>query len=392
MIAAVGSIDHYVEALRTSSDRSRYALYVLIVATILIFIATHNIQRDSWPLRRLDAWYRYARRDTKTDPQPREIANGDPMRLEDVRSEYIKQYAARAVLTTTPLPGVSIDVNDVGLVGGLTLLSLSIVLLACVAREHENLYLSLFKVRALADAEGEDSQAGDSSANLLYHALAMTQVLNAPPTLARWDRWRCAAALRGIFVAPAIVYWWVVNDDWAHQQITRAYGVTAPERILGEGVVALVIFCVCLVTWFNSSAMGERWESAFFRVNPSRRASQQMSVLMWLRLTPRAKSATDRQRRRLSSALIDTLRISAPDITGSIEAAPVVLRLRRDRVTRRHVQAAIRRIEASRPPTLVSGVALRFVITSNIVARHRWVVLGRWVGEADTVIAQVRPN
>src|SRR5207244_3239164 len=161
-------------------------LYVTIIATVLTFVANHNIREDNWPLRRLSTWFTYARETGRNYNPPRYVAGGDAERLKAVRAEYAKQFAARAVLTAGPIPGVSIDINDLGLLSGIALCLLMTIVLVCVAREHENVFLSLYKVRMICSEEQEACSIGDSRANLLYHALAMTQVHNSPPTLARW--------------------------------------------------------------------------------------------------------------------------------------------------------------------------------------------------------------
>src|SRR3954454_15911188 len=121
MTAGSQGIEEYGKVLRSSSDRSRYAIYVVTIVTILICIANYNIQDNSWSRRRIATWHAYARTAQGLPRPPAEIAGGDPLLLQALRAEYVKQFISHDVLTTSPIPGVSIDINDLGVVGGIAL-------------------------------------------------------------------------------------------------------------------------------------------------------------------------------------------------------------------------------------------------------------------------------
>ncbi len=108
------------------------------------------------------------------------------------------------MLTSSPIPGVSIDVNDLGVVGGVALVLLTSILVFCVMREHENLYLALYKVRRLCDVPDQDHTHGESAANLLYHRLVMGQVLSSPPTLAQWKHRGILHHVSWVFFLPLV--------------------------------------------------------------------------------------------------------------------------------------------------------------------------------------------
>ena len=130
--------EEYVTAFERSSNRARYALYIVVVTTVLVGIANYNVQDWSWPRKRLSAWYKYA---TPTSPQS-EVApffGGNIEQLKEARQEYLRQFVDRSVFTESPIPGVSMDINDVGLYGGLALTLLMLVQAICIMREHENL-------------------------------------------------------------------------------------------------------------------------------------------------------------------------------------------------------------------------------------------------------------
>ena len=388
---ATDEVSQYVAALRSSSDRARYVLYIIVTFVVLMFITTHNVGKDSWPRRRLDAYYQYARDDQKTMPPPKKIANGDAERLKALRAEYVKQFATRAVFAATPVPGISIDVNDLGLIGGITLLLLMIVLLACMEREHENLYLALFKVRRLCENNKNHSN-GASEANLLYHALAMTQVLNTPPTLARWQRAKILNAFRILFVGPAAVYGWVVWSEWETRPVSRAYGVDVTRTVQIEAVVALTIFVLGIIAALHSRAMALRWTRAFFRVNPARAYAPEMTYREWLKLTFRGTDDRHTRQQQLKSALV-TMLVCLPaeqiaETDEETDEETVYLECDAEHISHADLNAMVLKIEdqgrtlAEKTCKTRSLGALRavrrFAISKTVLQGARWSVSGKW--------------
>jgi hypothetical protein len=310
----------YVEAFKTSSDRSRYAIYVIVVATVLIFIANWNVQDWSWPSVRLRAWYQPERpakdkpavnavtpqglNPIQRSPAPTEFFNGDAEQLRIARDEYLRQFTSRTLLTPSPIPGVSIDVNDLGLIGGISLALLLLLLCFSLNRQHENLYLALFKVRRIS--EGEDHSRGDSRSNLLYHALAMTQVLSFPPTLALWRRRTFQDLFGIIYFLPTLVYVWLVYTNVVTFPVGNKYhGVNILLLTAIQIGLAVSLLSLSLWAWAEVRAMSKRWESAFFRINPGRRVAPQMTTAEWLKLP--WHHAGDRLRQKMTSQLVDCL-------------------------------------------------------------------------------------
>ena len=272
-----GEVHEYLTAFQRSSDRARYALYVVTIATVLIGIANYNVQPWAWPRHRLSSWY--AVPTTSVDPFFK-----DQKQLEIVREEYAKQFASRAVLTSSPIPGVSIDVNDVGLIGGIALVLLMLVQRLCVVREHENLFLALYKVRRLC-ADQAAGPRGDNDANLLYHALAMSQVISSPPTLARWQRRGILSHLNLVFFFPTAVYGWVLYGSYKTIERAKLYGVDVTPLLIVQTLTMMLMIALARSSWVHSRAMSERWEAAFFRVNPQLRHVNQPTRRAWLRMT-----------------------------------------------------------------------------------------------------------
>jgi hypothetical protein len=409
MTNTASDTDQYVNALRSSSDRARYALYAVIVATVLIFVVNHNVQKDSWPRRRLDTWYSYARADGSAGRRklPEEIANGDPERLKALREEYVKQFAARSIFNASPLPGVSIDVNDLGWMGGLTLSILMLFLVLSISKEHENLHLALYKVRLLAAHSDPSGTRADSRANLLYHALAMTQVLNSPPSLARWHRQSAFNVPRLIFIIPFFVYAVIVKNEAETSYVSYIYNVKdATVVIILEILLTACIFFLGLLAWLHSSAMSARWTRAFYRVNPSHEAVARPRLSEWLQIT--AWSRTRAVKEPVITKLVDELEVIT--ITEEINIDPVTISCgRRGLITQsdlRSMRCQLKR-RGRHDATIKckeNGLGelprlLRFSTVSSVLEGQLWTVTGTWSfcyvretpGSAPTVATPPNP-
>ncbi len=388
-------LDQYVDAFRLSSTRSRVALYVVIVATALIGLTQYNLQPDNWPLMRIETWFRYP---VAGGTIPQEIFGGDAKLLQLAREEYLRQFIARNVFTSSPLPGVSIDVNDVGIFGGAALILLMLVLLVCLMREHENLYLALYKVRQLARLRGHEH--GTSEANLLYHALVMSQVLASPPTLARWHNRGFLRHFGPIYLAPSAVYVWVVLKNEATIERAKVY-VTADtvDRFMRvQWAIAAVLAVLTVLAMLNSRAMSKRWESAFRSINPVRRRLPQMSLFEWLRIQmPRLPllqrlTVTPLCHARTVTEIVDTFRAPQPEKV-SVAIHEAWLLVKRDRITSSQMQAMTRKIcrrgrnaakrwikanDRTGHPKL-----LAFTATSNCIDGPFWKITGTWEFEIE---------
>jgi|GEM_PF-6057332 len=400
---ATDDIREYVDAFRVSSDRARYALYAVIITTVLMAIANYNLQLWSWPIHRIEEWYRYARDDQrckaapvtkdKSDPcfVPSELLGGDPMKLLVAREEYVKQIASRSVFNASPIPGVSIDYNDLGIIGGIALVLLMIVLVICITRESENLYLALYKVRRLCSIPDKGHAQGDSKANLLYHALAMSQSLSSPPTLARWKNRGILHHFGIVFFLPVLVYLWIFYCNWKTKAVGESYKMNMDHFLGSQVILAIVLLVLSTTAWALSRAMGKRWERAFFRVNPSRQRVQQMSFWEWLRLIPGKKDSRGMQ--RVVTELVDTLTVEEADAKGSVSvqarraiSGPLILRADMEGMAQQLIEMG--RAEAKVWCEMNHGVfrrLLRFTAgidsnnpKANVLRGREWTVQGSW--------------
>jgi hypothetical protein len=305
-------LGQYIDSFKSSSDRARGVFYVVLTVSILIFTASWNLNSASWSQLRLRKWARHELR-LSEDPLPASRTATEQAIEEKIRRLYLDHYPEtfvdEMVLVDLPLLGVSVDVNDFGLLGGITLMLLMTLLVLSIMRMDENLYLSIFKIRRLH--EEERRQDGESRANLLYHALAMGQVLFHPPTLARWRVRRshglAPKVLRFVLFVPFLVHAWTVYGNARTLYIAVWYreGVVPVYRMLAQFFLLVLIGALVLISCGYVRAMEQRWRNAFFFINPRQRFIDPPSL--WHRLRVRSRWSAEEKllRRRLQKALVD---------------------------------------------------------------------------------------
>ncbi|MDP9194818.1 MAG: hypothetical protein M3P06_24250 [Acidobacteriota bacterium] len=398
---AQGDVQEYVTAFKASSDRARYALFVVIITTVLVAIANYNVQEWGWPSRRLATWYQFA---PKTDPTTPKTApatvktfpffRGDADQLQTAREEYLKQFTARAVFAASPIPGVSIDVNDIGLVGGVALCLLMLVQALCVMREHENLFLALYKVRSLHDEEEARRKHGDSRANLLYHALAMSQVLSSPPTLARWEDRSMLSHLYLVFYIPAVAYAWVVVGNFGTMEHGAAYGVEVVALLVLQCTMALMLLLLATICLLNSKAMAERWQRAFFRINPRLRRLAQPNEWQWLKIANWLRKPSDPAHElslKAIACIVDSLDTAEGRFMTSVDVK-LPRRTIGDKLDGKELHAAVEdlkgvgRAHAKQWCDANRATFVRletFKPTVNAVTKDSWELAGTWMFSYD---------
>ncbi|HEX8169652.1 MAG TPA: hypothetical protein VF824_03830 [Thermoanaerobaculia bacterium] len=382
-------IREYIDAYRASSDRARISLYVVVVVTVLVFIANHNIMENSWPRVRLDTWYSKA---DAAQRLPNWVTDGAAMkqwfeRFKDRREEYLKHFVDHVLFTSSPIPGVVIDVHDLGLIGGLALSVTLALFLVCLMREHENLYLALYKVRRLCD-EKSGKERSDRAGNFLYHALAMRQVLVAAPTLARWSH-PIGAVRHAVFYAPSLVHAWVV---WSNQRTIEAGAtylrINLKLVMFEQYALTAVLFILSTFAALQSRAIAARWRKAFFRINPGREYADQMSVRKWLKLELRDDHASDEAIAcgSVRAHLVDTIEVGdgfGRDQVGVHRVRPIGGRIRATDVEEMLKALRAEGTAAAKRWCDARGKRYRdlceFTKSSNIlVPRTSWTISGTW--------------
>lgn len=293
-------LGEYIQAFASSSRRVLWAIVALAVTSLLIFSGYRNSMKDSWINSRLaqantalehqvwrltspstDDEIEFARRWAKH----RGFRDGD-----DVgrwKAELESHLLDHVLHVQVPFLGLGFDVNDLGILGGIALVILMVVLTACTVRQHENLYLGLWRVKDLA---GSEECGKGSRANVLYHALAMTEVFNKPPTLARWKSWKLKMVYRLVLLFPLAVQLWIFRYDM--QSIEIGLLLNKEQAVIGMSLQVaallslLALTCCCSSYW---RASDHRWATTFLKINPDLKEKDPPSWMKWVRLADRPR-------------------------------------------------------------------------------------------------------
>jgi len=297
----------YIDIFKTSSNRVRYLILILTIASVLVFTGIMNSRRGGWLNQRVVLARVALRHEVWKDPKDRKAqvpgfiqdsvnqvrAAGEwakrysldsdcaiQKRLEEMEKSHIQN----ALVMKMPILGLSFDVNDLGTFSGIAFVVLMLLLLTSLSHQHQNLILCLWRVRGICDNEkGLDKQ--DSRANLLYHGLAMTQVLAHPPTLARWRRGAVRHLPKLFFLPPVSTQLLTASYDSMTfdfgQQLRGSFWAWAG---LGwEWIAFLVVLTFALICGLYSQASNARWENTFAYINPSWwRNKPQVSWWRWI--------------------------------------------------------------------------------------------------------------
>jgi hypothetical protein len=213
--------------------------------------------------------------------------------LSDRLKEYQRLQLDNIVVMKMPFWGISYDINDLGRLSGIAFMLLMIVLTFSVIRQHETVYLSLWRVRRLC-YEYQGYNQGTSAANLLYHALAMTQVFSKPPTLARWRRSRPVNLLaKAPFWLPLLNLQQLIKHDWETRALGDLLNPDRTTRTLLWELTAFVVVLICSLVCFRYlKAEDSLWERTFFDINPWYRTLLEPTFLAWTRGSQGLRTST----------------------------------------------------------------------------------------------------
>jgi hypothetical protein len=287
----------YVDAFVRSSNLVRYAIITITIASILLFVGHHNSESDSWFNSRIktahvalheNVWLRRAGELQGENELARRWAEARGIHSSDEALQQIKTLEeARTnhlLLQQIPFFGVSHDVNDLGFFGSIALSILMLMLTFSMSRQHENLYLALWRVRRIFDDENRE-ESTQSSANLTYHTLAMSQQFSQPPTLARWRIGKLRSLSKLLLPFALVVQGFCLARDWSTRDLGRIVNPHATNLSLTIQVAALIlVFLLTIVCYLYMRSNDLRWEATFFSINPSFRKEVQPSWLEWVQV------------------------------------------------------------------------------------------------------------
>ena len=280
-------LQHYIEATKESTDRTRKILLIMIVASILIATACWNTRTSGWVNSRLAMAKAVEDILVKQDSQPLPAGSPTPSTvlsiapdqhtLYEKAEERIKHVGitsnqakqgllwAQKVRTEqlsqiqVPILGISFDVNDLGLLGGVTFIVMLMWVNYSLWHQSNNLKLAFSFARQLTP-DGEYPR-------WLYHAyqnLAMRQVLSIPPRPATvkaknpgvrklWIR----KLSKSLYALPFAVQLAVVLHDWFTADLGTELNWWTTWTVLITGSLFLVFIGILTVTCLR------RWKETF---------------------------------------------------------------------------------------------------------------------------------
>lgn len=318
-------LNHYVEIYRRSAERGRYIVLTVMVFSVVMLVAQWNTTDDSWTYkryRRLVDLYEDTR--SKAEGRADVVIQQETMgryksreELKHMLDEYRRARVERVYLFEVPGMGIALDVNDLGLFSGVAYTLLLLLLLFAVMREYENLYLALFKVRKLHDRG--TSQGGESTANYLYHALAMSQVFHAPPTLAQWRQSKAKRNVPHIvFITPVLVQAYIVYTNYKTQYVLQWHKRLLADEMIPQYVFLLLVACLAITSAIYADAANYRWRSAFEHINPGLKRVAPIPWTTWVRLRLFRKRFSDQLERRMWAQVVQKLGVTTDRVTGIV--------------------------------------------------------------------------
>ena len=265
-----------LELAKESSDRARSVLLFLQVACIIIFMATWHETKFNWTVARLrtaqaaafyldcldhahpegsapsDADFSHDNCHLLSQPDGKSVYAG--IDFDDVvryirywkltpaqarREVQILQQSLvdRSMNVSVPLLGFSFDINDLSLLGGLSLLLLMVWFYFSLRREERNLRI-LFDGRTTTELKS------------IYRLASMTQVMTIPPDPAGRhvaSRTVLNALVGLLYLLPCLLQAWVLCLDWSTLPIGNEvnHSLVPWEFRLG----CILCLCIAGLTW-----------------------------------------------------------------------------------------------------------------------------------------------
>lgn len=169
----VFSVKKYVKVADEAAKRTRWLTIVLAVASVIILIGIWNSLHWSWATERvktafdLDPTHNEKMFDVLRKGSDHELFDKKQF-LRDLQHSVMRGYIDNVRYVNIPVFGIAIDINDLGLIGGLGLVIILFLLRFSLSREIKNLnilFREAFRHDKLCD---------------FYHSLAMQQVFTVP--------------------------------------------------------------------------------------------------------------------------------------------------------------------------------------------------------------------
>lgn len=194
------------------------------------------------------------------------ILSPEEKRRVQLQSEITRAYIDNVIWITIPVFGISIDVNDLGTIGGFALFIIVLLLRFSLSREIKNLNLSF------REAVRHDKLRS------FYYLLAMRQVLTVPQMESEIKNKGLAACSKLLCLLPAIILTLGVSYD-----VYSTYKLFIYEVNTAINTLLFGIFWVILVSYFSFRCIerkihiDEIWND-YYRIMDSRKTFRSLTT------------------------------------------------------------------------------------------------------------------
>jgi hypothetical protein len=260
-------IQDYLDAAGDASRRTRTITVALVVASVIMMCALLNSLHSSWMLSRIHQFgtpgSEYVTLKMGQRPASPLEAQRYDQSCQAFAEALAKAYVDQSLLVHIPFFGPSIDVNDLGVLGGVALIVILALYRFALSRESENLRLSF------AEAERMNRLRD------MYYLLAMRQVLTVPQTdFIRRDQFlRVVPKLVCWF--PAIIFIAVFLHDLNTSTILNQLGTPSEDffsdarktfLIASELIIAGIILVMSNMAMTRLTRIDEIWDNEWKKV------------------------------------------------------------------------------------------------------------------------------
>ena len=270
-------IRDYLDASTDAAKRTRTITIVLVVASVLAFMALLNSLQSQWMHRRMlkIGKMRDSYVVSKLGDYPKQTDFSDERsythevelyehRYKELCAAVERAYVESSFVVRVPFLGFAFDVNDLGLIAGIGF----IVILSCnrffLSREVDNLRLSYEAAKRIGETEVEE----------FYILLAMRQVFTVPQTERIKRTFFLMGAPKLLTWLPLVIYSAVTWNDHKTKMIGDSLEKTRYQVLQNSEIFVLFILAwLCYSVTLRLLRMDAVWDEWWKHINTKRKAA-----------------------------------------------------------------------------------------------------------------------
>jgi len=243
----------FADALTRAANRARNVVIIMVITSVIVMIGTLDSMENGWAKDRLKA------ASSIENPYVRLRLGPLPTGIEQ-RGEYeehykalytalARQYVESSLAVHAPVFGVTVDVNDLGAVGGFALIVILVMLHLAVHRERDGLSTAFERAKA----------AGQLGA--FYDLVSMDQIFILPSNEAEMQHKPMRNLLWIICMLPLLAQYFVVAHDWVTNDTGELLGGWYNNLLLGfETIFYLIIVVQTDFILYEVRDMQKAWD------------------------------------------------------------------------------------------------------------------------------------